>query len=73
QTINEAKKLLANSVFEVEMWSGKLDLLTRQAKAHLNFNLNNIPDQPGATALIDLTLDTKASNVNQPVTITAPK
>jgi len=73
QTITEAKKLFANSLFEVDLWAGKLDLLNRQAKAHFNLNLDNIPDQPGATALIDLTLDSKASKINEPVTITAPK
>jgi PKD repeat protein len=73
QQLAEAKKLFADSVFEIEMWVGKLDLLNRQAKAHINLNLTNIPDQPGATALIDLTLDTKSSKINEPVNITAPK
>jgi hypothetical protein len=40
---------------------------------HFNMNMKDIPDQPGASALIDLTLQDTMSKINQPVTITAPK
>lgn len=69
----EAKKFLKDAVLEVEMWAGKQDLLLRQIKVHLNLNLKDIPDMQGATALIDFALTNTASNINQPVTITAPK
>ena len=71
--IDQAKQTLKDSTMEVELWAGKADLLLRQVKAHFNLNMKNIPDQPGATALIDFTLQNTASNVNQPVTITAPQ
>jgi hypothetical protein len=47
--------------------------LLRQVKAHFNLNMKDIPDQPGASALVDFTLQNTSSNVNQPVTITAPE
>jgi hypothetical protein len=71
--LDQIKQLFASSLVEVELWAGKLDLLNRQAKGHVNLNMANIPDQPGATALIDLTLDSRASKINEPVAITAPK
>jgi hypothetical protein len=45
----------------------------RQVKAHFNLNMKDIPDQPGASALVDFLLTDTASKVNQPVTITAPQ
>ena len=71
--LDEAKKLLKDSTLEVELWTGKQDLLVRQTKIHFNLNLKDIPDQPGATALIDFVLTNTASKLNEPVTITAPK
>ena len=73
QQMAEAQKLLKDSLMEIELWAGKQDLLLRQAKVHFNLNLTDIPDQPGATALIDFTLQDTISKINQPVTITAPK
>jgi len=71
--MDQAKALLKDAVVEIELWAGKSDLLLRQAKVHFNLNMKNIPDQPGATALIDLTLQDTLSKLNQPVTITAPQ
>jgi hypothetical protein len=68
----EAKKFLKDSTMEVELWAGKQDLLLRQTKVHFNLNLKDLPDMPGATALIDFVFTNTASNLNQPVTITAP-
>lgn len=70
--LDEAKQFLKDSTLEVELWAGKQDLLMRQAKVHFNLNLKDLPDMPGATALIDLVFTNTASNLNQPVTITAP-
>jgi hypothetical protein len=69
----EAKKALTGSTLEVDLWAGKADLLLRQVKVHFNMNMKDIPDQPGASALIDLTLQNTSSKINQPVTITAPQ
>ncbi len=71
--MDEAKQVLKDAVFEIELWAGKQDLLLRQAALHFNLNLKDIPDQPGATALIDFTLQNKTSKINEPVNITAPK
>jgi len=71
--MDQAKALLKDAVVEIEMWAGKSDLLMRQVKVHFNINMKDIPDQPGASALIDLTLQDTMSKINQPVTITAPK
>jgi hypothetical protein len=69
----EAKKFLKDSVLEVELWAGKQDLLLRQTKVHFNLNLKDLPDMPGATALIDFALTNMSTKINQPVTIAAPK
>jgi hypothetical protein len=71
--MDQAKALLKDAVVEIEMWAGKSDLLMRQVKVHFNLNMTNIPDQPGATALIDLTIQDTISKINQPVTIAAPQ
>ncbi len=71
--LDQAKTLLKDALVEIELWVGKSDLLMRQVKVHFNLNMKNIPDQPGATALIDLTIQDTISKINQPVTITAPK
>jgi hypothetical protein len=71
--LDQAKQVLKDSTLEIELWAGKSDLLLRQVKAHFNLNMKNIPDQPGASAMIDFLLTDTASKVNQPVTITAPQ
>ena len=71
--MDQAKQALTGSTLEVDLWAGKSDLLLRQVKVHFNMNMKDIPDQPGASALIDLTLQDTMSKINQPVTITAPK
>lgn len=71
--LDEAKKVMKDSTLEVELWAGKQDLLIRKALLHFNMNLKDIPDQPGATAQIDFTLEDVVSKINAPVTITAPK
>ncbi len=71
--MDQAKALLKDAVVEIEMWAGKSDLLMRQVKVHFNLNMKDIPNQPGATALIDLTVQDTISKINQPVTITAPQ
>ncbi len=71
--MDQAKQMLKDSTLEIEMWAGKQDLLMRQVKVHFNLNMKDIPDQPGASALIDLTLQDTISKINEPVTITAPK
>jgi hypothetical protein len=71
--MDQAKQVLKGSTLDIELWAGKSDLLLRQVKVHFNMNMKDIPDQPGASALIDLTLQDTMSKINQPVTITAPK
>lgn len=71
--MDQAKQVLKGSTLDVELWAGKADLLLRQVKVHFNMNMTDIPDQPGASAVIDLTLQDTMSKLNQPVTITAPK
>jgi hypothetical protein len=71
--IQQAKDLLKDSVIELEMWVGAEDLYVRQESFHFNLNLKTIPDNPGATALIDFVLKVTMTNVNKPVTIVAPK
>ncbi|HTP11905.1 MAG TPA: hypothetical protein VMP08_26815 [Anaerolineae bacterium] len=71
--IAQAKQYLKDAVIEFELWAGKSDLLLRQIKVHFNLNLKDVPEMQGATAAIDFLLTNTASNVNQPVTITAPK
>jgi len=71
--MDQAKQVLKGSTLEVDLWAGKSDLLLRQVQIHFNMNMKDIPDQPGASALIDLTLKDTMSKINQPVTITAPK
>ena len=71
--LDQAKQVLKGSTLDVELWAGKSDLLLRQVKVHFNMNMTDIPDQPGASALIDLTLQDTMSKINEPVTITAPK
>ena len=71
--LDEAKKILKDSTLDVELWAGKQDLLLRQTKVHFNMNLKDLPDTPGATALVDFVFTNTASKLNQPVTITAPK
>jgi hypothetical protein len=71
--LDQASQLLKDSTIEVDMWVGKADLLVRQEKIHLNFNIKNIPNQPGASALLDLSVLAKITKINQPLTITAPK
>ena len=61
--LDQASALLKDSTIEVEMWAGKADLLVRQEKIHLNFNIKNIPNQPGASALLDLTLLAKITKI----------
>lgn len=73
QQLAEAKKFLKDSTLEVELWTGKQDLLMRQTKVHFNLNLKDIPEMQGATALLDFVLTNTASKINEPVTITAPK
>ncbi len=71
--MDEAKQALQGSVLEADIWAGKQDLLINQAKVHFNMNLTNIPDQPGATALIDFVLTNTSTNINKPANITAPQ
>jgi hypothetical protein len=71
--LDEAKKVLKDSTLEVELWAGKEDLLIRKALVRFNMNLKDIPDQPGASAQIDFTLEDTISKINQPVTITVPE
>ncbi len=73
QQMAQAQQVLKDALVEIELWAGKQDLLLRQAKIHFNLNMTNIPDQPGATALIDFVVQDTMSKINQPVTITAPK
>ncbi len=72
-SLDEAKKLLKDSVVVVEVWVGKQDLYIRQQKIAFNLNVTDIPDQAGATANIDLAITAKTSKINEPVTITAPQ
>ena len=70
--LDQAKQYLKDSTLDVELWAGKQDLLLRQTKVHFNLNLKDLPDMAGATALLDLVFTDTVSNLNQPVTITAP-
>lgn len=71
--LDEAKKFLKDSVVIVEVWVGKADLFIRQQKIVFQISVTDIPDQPGAKADVDLSLTTKTSKINEPVTIAAPK
>jgi hypothetical protein len=71
--LDEAKKVLKDSVVNVEVWVGKQDLYIRQEKIAFNLNVTDIPDQPNASANIDLSMLAKISKINEPVTITAPQ
>ncbi len=71
--MDEAKKALQDSTLEIELWAGKSDLLLRQVKVNFNMNLKDIPDQPGASVQLGLNVQDTISQVNQPVTIVAPK
>jgi hypothetical protein len=71
--MEEAQKLLKDSTVEVELWVGKADLFIRQQNIHFTLNMKDIPDQPGATANIDLAVNVKTTKINEPVTISAPK
>lgn len=71
--LDEAKKVLKDSVVIVEVWVGKQDLFIRQQKIVFTLSVTEIPDQPGAKADVNLNLTTKTSKINEPVTITAPK
>jgi hypothetical protein len=73
EQLAQAKQLLKDAIFEVDMWAGKQDLLLRQIKVHFNVDLKDAPEMQGATALIDLLVTNKSSKFNEPVTITAPK
>jgi hypothetical protein len=70
--LDEAKKFLKDSVVIVEVWVGKQDLFIRQQKIVFQISVTDIPDQPGGKADVDLSLTTKTSKINEPVTITAP-
>lgn len=70
--LDEAKKVLKDSVVIVEVWVGKQDLFIRQQKIVFTISVTEIPDQPGAKADVNLNLTTKTSKINEPVTITAP-
>jgi hypothetical protein len=70
--LDEAKKFLKDSVVIVEVWVGKQDLFIRQQKIVFQISVTDIPDQPGAKADVDLSLTTKTTKINEPVTITAP-
>ena len=71
--VQQAKDLLKDSVIELEMWVGQDDLYIRQESLHINLNLKNIPDNPGATAVFDFLVKATMTNVNKPVTIVAPQ
>ena len=71
--LDQATKLLKDSVVIVEVWVGKQDLFIRQQKIVFTISVTEIPDQPGAKADVNLSLTTKTSKINEPVTITAPQ
>ena len=71
--MEEAQKVLKDSTVEVEIWVGKADLYIRQQNIHFTLNVKDIPDQPDATVNVDLTVNTKTTKINEPVTLTAPK
>ncbi|MBI5563880.1 MAG: hypothetical protein HY870_03220 [Chloroflexi bacterium] len=71
--LDEAKKFLKDSVVIVEVWVGKQDLFIRQQKIVFQISVTEIPEQPGGKADVYLSLTTKTTKINEPVTITAPK
>ncbi|HZY44568.1 MAG TPA: hypothetical protein VFF70_07455 [Anaerolineae bacterium] len=71
--VQQAKDLLKDSVLELDMWVGQEDLYYRQVTLHIKLDLKNIPENPGATALVDLLLKATFSNVNKPVNIVPPQ
>ena len=71
--VDQARELLKDSQFNLEMWVGKADLFIRQEKFNVTVNLKNIPDAPAdATVFMQLNVTVKASKLNQPVTISKP-
>lgn len=71
--MEEAQKVLKDSTVEVELWVGKADLYIRQQNIHFTLNVKDIPDQPDATVNVDLTVNTKTTKINEPITLAAPK
>ncbi|MFN8596900.1 MAG: hypothetical protein U0559_12055 [Anaerolineae bacterium] len=71
--MEEAQKVLKDSTVEVELWVGKADLYIRQQNIHFTLNVKDIPDQPDATVNVDLTVNTKTTKINEPITLSAPK
>jgi hypothetical protein len=71
--VQQVKDLLKDSVIELDMWVGQDDLYVRQESLHINLNLKNIPNNPGATVLVDFLLKVNLSNLNKPVNIVAPQ
>ncbi len=70
----QATELLKDSQVDVDLWVGKADLFIRQQRIHLKLDLKNIPDMPpDAAILAELNVTMKASNINQPVAISAPQ
>ena len=71
--LEQAGELLKDTELTLEMWVGKSDLFVRQQKFHLGLNLRDIPDAPAEMVVnADLDVTTKASKINEPVTITDP-
>jgi hypothetical protein len=70
--LDEAQKVLKDSVVIVDVWVGMQDLFIRQQKIVFTLSVTEIPDQPGAKADVNLGLTMKTSKINEPVTITAP-
>jgi hypothetical protein len=81
EDLAQAKQLLSNSQFEIEMWAGSQDLYIRQERIRLLLDLSDfsaLAAQTGGEApqidsfKLDFTLLFKLSNQNQPVNISAP-
>jgi PKD repeat protein len=69
----QVTQLLKDSTLEIETWAGKSDLIPRRTKVTLKINLQDIPEQPGATGIVEFVFDNQISQIDEPVTITAPK
>ncbi|HEY4688857.1 MAG TPA: hypothetical protein VIK33_06070 [Anaerolineae bacterium] len=72
--LSQAAEYLKNSTVELDLWVGKADLLIRQEKIYFKLDLKDLPNTPpDAAILAEINMTVKASKINQPVTITAPK
>jgi len=71
-TAEQAQKMLETAVVEGVVWVGKTDLYPRRQTMGMTFDISGLPGLGDVTVKYDMQIDIKFSQINQPVTITAP-